>query len=153
LDTVNPRVPAPWQSAQGEADPKARPQRRSRWTAGWHSGPVLQCRSTQGHRNDAGAATLIDAATVAKLYYASLFTKHFWIDDVYIGIIAKKLGITLTHSDLINSSYRDPRSRLKHDITDMIAVHGLQCPEQLVQLWQTMKVESLSDCSELTSLS
>ena len=57
LDTVNPRVPAPWQSAQGEADPKARPQRRSRWTAGEDSGPA---RTTfdpgEGHWNEGGAA-------------------------------------------------------------------------------------------------
>jgi hypothetical protein len=39
-DTVSPRIPAPWQSAQGEADPKARPQRRSRWTAGEDSCPA-----------------------------------------------------------------------------------------------------------------
>ena len=38
--TVSPRVPAPWQSAQGEAGPKARPQRRSRWRAGEDSGPA-----------------------------------------------------------------------------------------------------------------
>ena len=38
--TVSPRVPAPWQSAQGEAGPKARPQRRSRWQAGEDSGPA-----------------------------------------------------------------------------------------------------------------
>jgi hypothetical protein len=39
-DTVSPRVPAPWRSAQGEAGPKARPQRRSRWRAGEDSGPA-----------------------------------------------------------------------------------------------------------------
>src|SRR4029453_18745342 len=48
LGTQNPRVPAPWQSAQGEADPKARPQRRSRWTAGQDSGPVSSPLNPRG---------------------------------------------------------------------------------------------------------
>ena len=55
--TVSPRVPAPWQSARGEAGPKARPQRRSRRTAGRDSGPAPRAlspertpeRSTGGH--------------------------------------------------------------------------------------------------------
>jgi hypothetical protein len=38
--TASPRVPAPWRSAQGEAGPKARPQRRSRWTVGQDSHPA-----------------------------------------------------------------------------------------------------------------
>src|SRR5687767_8304515 len=47
-DTVSPRVPAPWQSAQGEAGPKARPQRRSRWQAGEDSGPGSRPLNPQG---------------------------------------------------------------------------------------------------------
>ena len=55
--TVSPRIPAPWQSAQGEADPKARPQRRSRWTAGEYSGPVCSVLATPGGPwNEARAA-------------------------------------------------------------------------------------------------
>jgi hypothetical protein len=46
--TVSPRVPAPWQSAQGEAGPKARPQRRSRWQAGEDSGPAYEPLKRQG---------------------------------------------------------------------------------------------------------
>ena len=41
-DTGSPRVPAPWQSAQGEAAPKVRPQRRSRWTSGSRFPPHCQ---------------------------------------------------------------------------------------------------------------
>ena len=48
LDTVSPRVPAPWQSAQGEAGPKARPQRRSRWQAGEDSSPVCGLLKLEG---------------------------------------------------------------------------------------------------------
>lgn len=71
---------------------------------------------------------------------------------MYIGIIAKKLGITLTHNELIDSSYRDPTSKLKHDFKDMLAVHGLKCPEQLVELWSTMEITSLTDCDNLPQL-
>ena len=46
--TGSPRVPAPWQSAPGEAGPKARPQRRSRWPAGEYSRPVLQPLKPRG---------------------------------------------------------------------------------------------------------
>ena len=66
--TGSPRVPAPWRSAQGEAGPKARPQRRSRWRAGEDSGPARSPlnpdgtleRRTSGHvdrpSNGVGAA-------------------------------------------------------------------------------------------------
>ena len=46
--TESPRVPAPWRSAQGEAGPKARPQRRSRWQAGEDSGPAVRPLNPQG---------------------------------------------------------------------------------------------------------
>ena len=54
--TGSPRVPAPWQSAQGEAAPKVRPQRRSRWTSGSRFPPRCQTveasrdRGTKGER-------------------------------------------------------------------------------------------------------
>ncbi|CAL8112717.1 unnamed protein product [Orchesella dallaii] len=101
----------------------------------------------------AGGATLFDSDTVANLYYASFFTKHFWIDDVYIGIIAYKLGIPLTHSNYIDSSYRRRPSlgRMRDNFDKMLALHGLQCPEQLIELWSTLDIESLTDCYYLLS--
>jgi hypothetical protein len=63
--TENPRIPAPWQSAQGEADPKARPQRRSRWTAGQNSRPAagafdrLRDRGTKGERPRGGPSNRV----------------------------------------------------------------------------------------------
>ena len=58
FDTVNPRIPAPWQSAQGEAEPKARPQRRSRWIAGEHSCPAVQALLPQKGPCNEGKAAL-----------------------------------------------------------------------------------------------
>ena len=59
--TVSPRVPAPWRSAQGEAGPKARPQRRSRWRAGEDSGPVRVSLNPQG-TVERRAGGLVDVA-------------------------------------------------------------------------------------------
>lgn len=45
-----------------------------------------------------GAAIIFSKEAVHKFYYASFFVKHFAIDDVYLGIIAKKLELLPVHN-------------------------------------------------------
>lgn len=100
-----------------------------------------------------GGITLFDQKTVARIYYGSLFTRHFWVDDVYIGIIAHKLGIKLTSNNLMDSSYTTSYSyNMKSKFPNMIGMHGLRCPEQLIDLWQSHDLESLNDCSHLRGI-
>src|SRR5699024_8144032 len=45
-----------------------------------------------------GGCFLMNNRTVTDLYYASLYTKHFKYDDVYLGILAHKMNIHLVHN-------------------------------------------------------
>lgn len=100
-----------------------------------------------------GGITLFDQETVTRIYFGSLFTRHFWVDDVYIGIIAHKLGIKLTSNNLMDSSYKLwENTNMKSKFPSMIGIHGLQCPEQLIELWHSQDLESLKDCFYLTGI-
>jgi len=102
---------------------------------------------------------VISQDAVESMYYASYFSTHVIIDDVYLGILAYKLGIKPTHSDkfvlwdtvkarLCESeiSYRStwyvifPFGREDCvEIKPLVSLHGLRSPQDLQNLWKEMK--------------
>lgn len=77
-------------------------------------------------------AYVISRKTMNFLYIGSLFVKHFRFDDIYLGIVAKKVGIELTHCDRFHF-YKKRYD--KEGYRDVIASHGFDNHDQLVSAW------------------
>ncbi|KOB71798.1 Glycosyltransferase [Operophtera brumata] len=77
-------------------------------------------------------AYVISKKTMNVLYIASLFVKHFRFDDIYLGIVAKKVGIVPTHCDRFHF-YNKPYDR--EGYRGVIASHGFDNHDQLVSVW------------------
>ncbi|KAJ0176957.1 hypothetical protein K1T71_006966 [Dendrolimus kikuchii] len=79
----------------------------------------------------AGAYTLSNKA-MKTMYVASLFVKHFKFDDIYLGIVAKKLGIKPVHCA---DFYYYKKIYTKDAYKDVIASHGFADHEELLRVW------------------
>ncbi|KAK3931571.1 Beta-1,3-galactosyltransferase brn [Frankliniella fusca] len=82
----------------------------------------------------AGAYILSKEALI-DMYYASMYTQHFRLDDIYLGLVAKKAGIEPYHCSEFHF-YQKP-----YDINSyrfVIASHGFN-PEELVRIWNEQK--------------
>lgn len=66
------------------------------------------------------------------LYAGSLFVKNFRFDDIYLGIVAKKVGLKLTHCPNI---YFYKKSYTLNGYKNVIASHGYGHPEELIRVW------------------
>jgi len=83
-------------------------------------------------------AMLMSKLTVQDIYYASYFTKPYRFDDIYVAILAKKMGIEPFHSEW----FRFWKYTVK-DIHDpgykyLIVSHDYE-PEELKKLWISQK--------------
>lgn len=79
----------------------------------------------------AGAYVVCNRA-MRLLYAGSLFVKHFRFDDVYVGIVAKKLGISPAHCPRFHF-YKKSYSRAGY--RRVIASHGYGDPRDLLAAW------------------
>ncbi|XP_052740347.1 beta-1,3-galactosyltransferase brn isoform X1 [Bicyclus anynana] len=68
-------------------------------------------------------------------YVGSLFVKSFRFDDIYLGIVAKKLGVTPTHCPKFHF-YKKHYSLSGYK--DVIASHGFGDPEELYRVWNEL---------------
>ena len=66
------------------------------------------------------------------LYLASHFVKFFRFDDVYLGMLAKKCGLLLYHS---NRFWRYRVDRRIEDLNYTIASHEFYSPIELQDTW------------------
>lgn len=66
------------------------------------------------------------------LYAGSLFVKHFRFDDIYLGIVAKKVGIKPVHCPYFHF-YK--KSYNLNGYKNVIASHGYDNPADLVTVW------------------
>uniref|UniRef100_T1JDR6 Hexosyltransferase n=1 Tax=Strigamia maritima TaxID=126957 RepID=T1JDR6_STRMM len=80
---------------------------------------------------NAGSFVLSYEALV-QLFYGSMFTKYFRFDDVFLGLIAKKMKIDPIHSDYF---YNWKKAYSKIGYKDIIAVHGYDNPISLTRIW------------------
>ncbi|KAG6442328.1 beta-1,3-galactosyltransferase brn isoform X1 [Manduca sexta] len=77
-------------------------------------------------------AYVVSNSAMKTMYVASLFVKHFRFDDIYLGIVAKKVGIKPTHCPMFHF-YKKKYS--KDAYSDVIASHGYSDHEELITVW------------------
>lgn len=83
-----------------------------------------------------GGAYVLSQAALVKFYYGSLFTKRFRFDDIYLGLLAKKLNIKPFHCEHIYFYKKDYSvSNYKY----VIASHGYDNSEELLNVWSEQK--------------
>ncbi|CAH2106787.1 unnamed protein product [Euphydryas editha] len=66
------------------------------------------------------------------MYVGSLFVKHFRFDDIYLGIVAKKVGLEPKHCPKF---YFYKKKYSVDSYRDVIASHGYDDPEELIRVW------------------
>ncbi|XP_068632084.1 beta-1,3-galactosyltransferase brn-like [Battus philenor] len=77
-------------------------------------------------------AYVVSNSVMRRLYAGSLFVKHFRFDDVYLGIVAKKVGIEPTHCPRFHF-YK--KSYTREGYRSVIASHGYGDRSELVSVW------------------
>lgn len=83
----------------------------------------------------AGAFVLSKEALI-KFYYGSFYTKKFRFDDIYLGLLAKKLNIKPLHCEQI---YFYKKYYTVNDYKYVIASHGYDKNEELLNVWLEQK--------------
>nr|CAG4642561.1 EOG090X07IA [Evadne anonyx] len=81
-------------------------------------------------------AYIVSRRTLLDLYYASLFTQFLRFDDVFLGLVALKAHIKLQHSSDFYF-WKKPYTALSYK--NVIASHGYNNPEELLNTWQEQK--------------
>jgi hypothetical protein len=81
-------------------------------------------------------AFILSNVSLLDMYFASFYTKHFRFDDIYIGILAKKVSIIPLHNE--NFYFW----KLKYDpnvYANVIASHGFSDSNELMRVWNQQK--------------
>ncbi|XP_050346544.1 beta-1,3-galactosyltransferase brn-like isoform X1 [Nymphalis io] len=79
------------------------------------------------------AGAFVVSNRAMKIFYAgSLFVKHFRFDDIYLGILAKKIGLEPTHC---SKFYFYKKKYSVEGYRDVIASHGYDDPQELYKVW------------------
>ena len=82
-------------------------------------------------------AYILSTEALKKFYFGSLFVKKYIFDDVYMGILAKKLGVEPFHSPEF-WMYRKYPYKVK-DFRFTVASHEFSDPEELDRVWNQQK--------------
>ena len=85
----------------------------------------------------AAGAYILSNEALKKFYYATYFVKKFKFDDVYLGIVAKKLDIVPLHSDEIWFYRKYPYNINNFRYT--IASHEFSDPDEMERIWNQQK--------------
>ena len=80
-------------------------------------------------------AFILSKEAVIDMFYASMYTKHFRFDDIYLALVANKAGIEPYHCDEFHF-YKKPYSVQLYRY--VIASHGFD-PDELVKVWNEQK--------------
>ncbi|RZF38003.1 hypothetical protein LSTR_LSTR006402 [Laodelphax striatellus] len=84
----------------------------------------------------AAGAYVVSHEALLDMYYGSFFTKHFRFDDVYLGIVAKKMDVEPFHCP---EFYFYKKNYIKDDYKYVIASHGYDNPEELLAIWNEQR--------------
>lgn len=81
-------------------------------------------------------AYVLSHATLVKFHYGSYYTKMFRFDDIYLGLLAKKLNISPLHCEYI---YFYKKSYSLSNYKYVIASHGYDNSKKLYNVWNEQK--------------
>ncbi|XP_046607362.1 beta-1,3-galactosyltransferase brn [Neodiprion virginianus] len=81
-------------------------------------------------------AYILSKEALLDMYYASFYTKHFRFDDIYLGLVAKKIDIEPFHCDDFHFYKKD---YTKYNYKYVIASHGYGDPNELLRVWNEQK--------------
>ena len=77
----------------------------------------------------------VSMLTAERLYIGMQYTKFIRFDDVFVGLVAWKLGIPMRHNKNFYF-YTEDFKGISRSHKKVIAVHGYKDPEDLFKLWQ-----------------
>lgn len=77
-------------------------------------------------------AFIVSNQSMKVIYIGSFYVKHFRFDDIYLGIVAKKVGIVPTHCPRIHF-YK--KKYTKEGYKQVIASHGYGNHDELIRVW------------------
>ncbi|XP_065210617.1 beta-1,3-galactosyltransferase brn-like [Planococcus citri] len=83
-----------------------------------------------------GGSYIVSREVLKNLHYASYYTQHFRFDDVYIGILTKKLGIEMFHCP---EFYTLKKIYDKSSFKYALSSHGYHSSE-LIKIWNEQKM-------------
>lgn len=95
-----------------------------------------------------GGAYVLSRAAFHQIHLASFFTKYLFIDDVWVGIIAKKIGIEAIHSPDFTVNGRAPYNG-PESYRNLIASTDFPDPEEMKSIWEVVIKEvnfKFNDC-------
>ncbi|XP_050671164.1 beta-1,3-galactosyltransferase brn-like isoform X1 [Leptidea sinapis] len=78
-------------------------------------------------------AFVVSNKSLKDLYVASLFVQHFRFDDIYLGIVAKKMGVDVSHCAQF---YFYKKKYTKDGYKRVIASHGYDDGKELIKVWK-----------------
>lgn len=78
-------------------------------------------------------AYVVSNNVLKTLYLGSMFVKHFRFDDIYLGIVAKKAGVTPV---MCEEFYFYKKSHPMTSYKKVIASHGFDDPKELITVWR-----------------
>jgi len=82
-------------------------------------------------------AYVLSSAALTKFYHASLFVKVYIFDDVYMGMLARKLGVEPFHSAQFWFHRKQPYK--VNDFRYTVASHEFPDPAELERVWNQQK--------------
>lgn len=81
-------------------------------------------------------AYIVSKEAFLDLYYASLYTKHFRFDDIFLGLVAKKADIEPFHCEEFHFYKKD---YTKYNYKYVLSSHGYGNPDELLKVWNEQK--------------
>lgn len=81
-------------------------------------------------------AYVLSRKSLEDLYYGSIYTKYFRFDDIFLGMAAKKAGITpFHHKEFYFYRKLYDKDRFKW----VVASHGFDSPQELQKVWNEQR--------------
>lgn len=81
-------------------------------------------------------AFILSKQALTDMYYASMYTKHFRFDDIFLGLVAKKADIEPFHCEEFHFYKKD---YTKYNYKYVITSHGYDDPDELLRVWNEQK--------------
>jgi hypothetical protein len=79
---------------------------------------------------------ILSKQALMDMYYASMYTKYFRFDDIFLGIVAKKADIEPFHCEEFHFYKKD---YTKYNYKYVISSHGYSNPDELLMVWNEQK--------------